>query len=147
MSVHIGCTTRSYIPGRILAEAHFAVLGPHGPDRARGYVLRDNETVRQFKDGYIRNFHRGSTSPAAARTSASWPTPEIACRGQAWPASRPAKEQDTSPLAEDAAEQRVCSPHRHPTSPGGGVVHRFPTCKSAFPGTRRHTCYGGHISP
>lgn len=39
------------------------------------------------------------------------------------------------------AELRVRSPHRNPTSPGlGGVPHRFPTAKTAFPGTRRHTC-------
>jgi hypothetical protein len=33
------------------------------------------------------------------------------------------------------------APHRNPTSTGGcGVPHRFPTYKTAFPGTRRHTC-------
>ena len=35
----------------------------------------------------------------------------------------------------------VSAPHRNPTSPGGDdVPHRFPTYKTAFPGTRRHTC-------
>ena len=71
----------------------------------------------------------------AARTARHW-----AARTTARPDGLRSAVRDFGPSSKRLT-QRFRSPHRNPTSPAAAAfAHRFPTDKTAFPGTRRHTC-------
>jgi hypothetical protein len=77
MSVHIGL----YYPFIHFRDESWLKLTSLYWDRMgrivpEGYGLRDNDTVRQFKDsGYIRNFHPGEHKPDPDLLSESYSPP------------------------------------------------------------------------